>query len=49
MDRKDVMYEIIHKAIEQQSILDYENIEEFLMLLNDDLLKQLYIYFCLNF
>ena len=49
MDRKDVMYEIIDKAIEQQSILDYENIEEFLMLLNDDLLKQLYIYFCLNF
>lgn len=49
MDRKDVMYEIIHKAIEQQNILDYENIEEFLMLLNDDLLKQLYIYFCLNF
>ena len=40
---------IIDKAIEQQSILDYENIEEFLMLLNDDLLKQLYIYFCLNF
>jgi len=49
MNKKDIMYEIIHKAIEQQNVLDYENIEEFLRLLNDDLLKQLYIYFCLNF
>lgn len=49
MDRKDIMYETIHKAMEQQSTLDYWEIEDFLKLLNDDLLKQLYIYFCLDF
>lgn len=49
MSRKDIIYEIIHEATEQQNVLDYADIEEFLRLLNDDLLKQLYIYFCLNF
>lgn len=49
MDKKDVIYEIIKEACEQDCSLEYQQIEDFLKLLNDDVLKQLYIYFCLDF
>lgn len=49
MDKKDVIYEIIKKVREQDCLLDYPQIEDFLKLLNDDVLKQLYVYFCLDF
>jgi hypothetical protein len=49
MDKKDVIYEIIQKVCKQNRLLEYQQIEDFLKLLNDDVLKQLYIYFCLDF
>lgn len=49
MDKKDVIHEIIEKVYKQDCSLEYQQIEDFLKLLNDDVLKQLYIYFCLDF
>lgn len=49
MNKKDVIHEIIEKVCEQDCLLEYQQIEDFLKLLNDDVLKQLYIYFCLDF